>query len=160
MEDRPQRSIAQMRASLRSWKRRGEVRLVIVDYLQLMAPADRSEQRERQVSRMSEDLKAMAKDFGVAVVALAQVNRGAALGDSKRPTMAHLRESGGIEANADQVLLLHRDENAPHKIEIVVAKNRHGSVGLVDLVWSPAVSSAYEEAPHSASYPFGRGLGY
>lgn len=160
MEDRPQRSISQIRASLRSWKRKGEVRLVIVDYLQLMAPADRTEQRERQVSRISEDLKAMAKDFGVAVVALAQVNRGAALSDNKRPTMAHLRESGGIEANADQVLLLHRDENAPHVIEVIVAKNRHGSVGTVQLVWSPAVSSAYEERPHSASYPFGRGLGY
>lgn len=158
IEDRPQRSIAQMRASLRTWRRKHDIKVVIVDYLQLMAPADRNEMRERQVSRMAEDLKAMAKDFNVAVLALAQVNRGSTMSENKRPTMSHLRESGSLEANADQVLLLHRDDDKPHALEIIVAKNRHGSTGTVELIWSGAVSSAYEEERGHASYPFGTGI--
>lgn len=164
IEDKPRRSIAQMRATVKAWKREHDVKLVIVDYLQLMAPADQNESRERQVSRISEDLKAMAKDLHVAVVALAQVNRGSTQRDDKRPTMSDLRESGGIEANADSIILLHRDAQSTDpdemsKIEFIVAKNRHGQTGIIELVWRPEYSSVNSAGLSDTSYRFGLGKG-
>jgi replicative DNA helicase len=111
--------------------------LVIVDYLQLIAPADRRAPREQQVASISRGLKLMAKDLQVPVVALSQVNRGPSGRENKRPTMSDLRESGAIEADADEILLLHRDDEKTNELEMHVAKNRHGTTGLVELGWHP-----------------------
>lgn len=158
LEDRPRRSIAQIRATLRTWSRSGHIPLVVIDYLQLVAPADKNETRERAVSRIAEDCKAIAKDFGCHVLVLAQVNRASTQREGARPTMADLRESGGIEANADNIILLHRDPETPDQIEFNVEKNRHGRTGRVELAWRPDYSSANTMGGDGRfSYPFGLG---
>lgn len=141
IEAKPRRSAAQIKATIRSWQRRAPVPLVIVDYLQLMSPADTREQRERQVSRLAEDCKVIAKELGVHMLVLAQVNRGSTAREDKRPTMSDLRESGGIEANADNIILLHRPEEDETTMEFIVAKNRHGATGTIELIWRPTVAS-------------------
>lgn len=156
VESTPRRSAAQVKATVRSWQRRGPVPLVVVDYLQLMTPADTRDQRERQVARLAEDLKIMAKELNVHVVALAQVNRGSTQREDKRPAMSDLRESGGIEAHADNVILLHRPEDGDGAtLEFGVAKNRHGATATLELAWRPNVASVNSYSPTPAAYPFG-----
>lgn len=138
IDDRAGVGIAAIRGRARDLTRRPHgLGLVIVDYLQLVSPADRRAPREQQVASISRGLKLMAKDLQVPVVALSQVNRGPSGRENKRPTMSDLRESGSIEADADEIWLLHRDENRPDELEVNVAKNRHGSTGLVELGWHP-----------------------
>ena len=142
IEEASRISMAQVRAIVRSWKRRGPLPLVILDYLQLVTPADRKENRERQVSRIAEDCKHLAKEFDTHVLALAQVNRGSTQRQDPRPTMADLRESGGIEAHADNIILLHRDEEEMEgQIELIIEKNRHGETGKIRLAWRPQFGS-------------------
>jgi replicative DNA helicase len=142
IEERSRITMAQVRAIVRSWKRRGPVPLVILDYLQLIQPADYRETRERQVSRIAEDCKHLAKEFDTHVLALAQVNRQSTQRADARPTMADLRESGGIEAHADNIILLHRDdEEMEGQIEFIIEKNRHGETGKIRLAWRPQVGS-------------------
>jgi replicative DNA helicase len=130
--------VAAIRGRARDLTRRPRgLGLVIVDYLQLVTPTDRRAPREQQVASISRGLKLMAKDLQVPVVALSQVNRGPTGRDNKRPTMSDLRESGAIEADADEIWLLHRDEDRPGELEVNVAKNRHGTTGLVELGWHP-----------------------
>lgn len=126
------------------------LRVIVVDYLQLMRPADGRAPREQQVSAMSRGLKLLAKELLVPVVALCQVKR--PQGGPRRPVLEDLRESGAIEQDADSVLLLHTEED-PYEIEVIVGKNRHGSKGLVKLGWAPYQaratslhSSGWEEA--------------
>lgn len=162
LQAKPRRTVAQIRKSLADLNQ--HVPLVIIDYLQLIAPADPKESRERQVSRIAEDLKALAKDFDCHVLALAQVNRAGGENSGNPPNMGHLRESGGIEANADNIILLHRDAqtsdpNEASKIDFIFAKNRHGQTGVVDLVWRPEYSAANTGAPSDVSYPFGLARG-
>ena len=134
VDDQGGQSLAQIRARARSTSRKFPLGLVIVDYLQLMAPRDRRVPREQQVGENSEGLKALAKELNAPVLALAQVNRESARSHDKRPQMADLRESGRIEADADHVWLLHRedlvDRNATSgALEVHVAKNRNGQSG-------------------------------
>lgn len=141
IDDRAGVGVAAIRGRARDLTRRPRgLGLVIVDYLQLVAPADRRAPREQQVASISRGLKLMAKDLQVPVVALSQVNRGPAGRENKRPTMSDLRESGSIEADADEIWLLHRDEDKPAELEVNVAKNRHGSTGLVELGWRPYIA--------------------
>lgn len=141
-------SMAQIRATVRTWQRKSRVPLIIIDYAQLVAPADRSESRERQVSRVLEDCKHLAKEFNTHVLALAQVNRGSTHRADARPTMADLRESGGIEAHADNIILLHRDdEEMEGEIEFIIEKNRHGETGKINLAWRPHFASVNSMAP-------------
>lgn len=156
IEDKSRITMAQIRATVRTWTRRGPLPLVIIDYSQLVTPADRGEGRERQVSRILEDCKHLAKEFNTHVVALAQVNRGSTHRDDKRPTMADLRESGGIEAHADNIILLHRDDKEMEsEIELIIAKNRHGQTGTFKLAWRPAYASANGMAQEPTDYRYG-----
>jgi replicative DNA helicase len=142
IEEKSRITMAQVRAIVRSWKRKGPVPLVILDYLQLVTPADYRENRERQVSRIAEDCKHLAKEFDTHVLALAQVNRQSTHRQDARPTMADLRESGGIEAHADNIILLHRDEEEMEgQIELIIEKNRHGETGRIRLAWRPQIGS-------------------
>lgn len=134
IDDQPSQSLLQLRARARSTARRLPLGLIVVDYLQLMAPRDRRVPREQQVGELSEGLKGLAKELGVPVLALAQVNRGSADRTDKRPVMSDLRESGRIEADADHVWLLHRQDlvdpnSTTGEIEVHVAKNRNGTSG-------------------------------
>lgn len=114
------------------------LRMILVDYLQLMTPPDARAPRHEQVAALSRGLKILAREFNVPVVALAQVNRGSTMRADKRPTMSDLRESGQIEADADEIVLLHRDDKErPGEIDFIVEKNRHGRTGTVPLAWAP-----------------------
>lgn len=105
--------------------RHGRVALVVVDYLQLLAPETARETREREVAEASRALQALAGEIGAPVVALSQLNRKAA-DDKRRPTMADLRESGAIEQDADVILLLHREEGDRQRPVVLVEKQRNG----------------------------------
>jgi replicative DNA helicase len=137
IDDRSNITLAGISGRARDMARRGRLSLVVVDYLQLITPADRRVNREQQVAALSRGLKLLAKELDVPVVALAQLNRGA---KDERPTMAHLRESGSIEADADEILLLHRSEEdrASGLLEVIIYKNRHGSVGATSMAFFPA----------------------
>ena len=156
IEELSRTSMAQIRAQVRTWKRRGPVPLIIIDYLQLVAPADTREQRERQVARIAEDMKHLAKEFDTHVLALAQVNRGSTQRADTRPTMADLRESGGIEAHADNIILLHRDdEEMEGEIEFIIEKNRHGETGKIRLAWRPHFGSVNSMAFEPGDFRYG-----
>jgi replicative DNA helicase len=156
IEEASRITMAQVRATVRTWKRRGPVPLVIIDYLQLVAPADTREQRERQVARIAEDCKHLAKEFDTHVLALAQVNRGSTQRADPRPTMADLRESGGIEAHADNIILLHRDdEEMEGEIEFIIEKNRHGETGKIRLAWRPHFASVNSMASEAGDFRYG-----
>lgn len=114
--------------------------LVVIDYLQLIRPADPRANREQQVAAISRGLKLLAKELGVPVVALAQVNRGSEARADKRPALADLRESGAIEADADAVILLHHDIDREGKLELHLPKNRSGRQGVAHIDWAPHYS--------------------
>jgi len=138
VDNRSRLSMAQVRSTVRSWSRKFHPRLVIIDYLQILRPADeRNDTRERQVNRLAEDCKLLAREFDVHVLALAQVGRGSTMRTDKRPTMSDLRESGGIEAHADNIILLHRADDRPGEIEFNIEKNRHGKTAILPMAWAP-----------------------
>jgi len=155
VDDRGAIKVAQIRSKVRTMQRRGEVGLVIVDYLQLMTGSGkRTENRQQEVSDMSRAMKLLAKEMAVPVVALSQLKRTAAAGPDRRPQMDDLRESGSLEQDADVVLLLHRDaERAPDVLEMLVAKNRHGPADRVlRLSWE----GHYSRATDYLTTPFER----
>ena len=138
-------TVPEMKAKLRRMRK---VDLVIIDYLGLMKSARSTENRVQEVSEITRNLKTMAKDLKVPVIACAQLSRATeAKGKSHRPALADLRESGSIEQDADIVLFLYRekyydaeksedqDMSDPNKAECIVAKNRHGEIGTVDMHW-------------------------
>lgn len=144
IDDRPAITVAYLRSVIRRRSMVRPVDLVIVDYLQLMRGdrEDRKQGRQVEVSGISGALKATAKEFGVPVLALAQLNRKCEERTDKRPLMSDLRESGAIEQDADSVSFLYRGEvYEPENqelrglAELIVRKNRHGSVGTVNLAW-------------------------
>ncbi len=144
IDDNPSITVAEMNAKCR---RLDNLALVVVDYLQLMQGSgygrNSGDSRVNVVSDISRSLKIMAKELNVPVVCLSQLSRGPESRTDKRPMLSDLRESGAIEQDADEVLLLYRDdyynENSEKKgiIECHVAKNRHGEVGTVELQWVP-----------------------
>lgn len=137
VDDRARLSVAQIRSRVRNLTRRGEVGVVVVDYVGMVRVGKDSHRapRYQQIDLICDELKAMAKDFKVPVVLLAQLNRGIEGRGDKAPTLADLRESGGLEQYADVALLLHRDVlgDDPSELTCVIAKNRHGSPGVLKL---------------------------
>jgi replicative DNA helicase len=145
IDDRPNPSVAELRTGARRLHHDQPLRLVVVDYLQRLRPSDPRRQRHEQVGELAADLKTLARELSVPVLVLAQLNR-AATSDG-RPTLANLRESGTIEAEADQVWLLHRPELAKPKdpdlqgkAELIAAKNRNGETGSFPLVWQSGLT--------------------
>ncbi len=136
-------TVLEVRAKARRLKmEHGALSLVVVDYLQLMRSRGNFERREQEISEISRSLKALAKELKVPVVALSQLNRGVESRGDRRPTLADLRESGAIEQDADVIIFLYRDEiynkNNPSnkgKAEIIVAKQRNGPTGVVNLTY-------------------------
>ena len=144
IDDNPMLSVADMNAKCR---RLDDLGLVVIDYLQLMTSAGgkgyAGENRQQVVSDISRMLKIMAKELNVPVICLSQLSRASEKRDDKRPMLSDLRESGAIEQDADIVLFLYRDDyynedSEKHNIaECIVAKNRHGETGKVELRWMP-----------------------
>ena len=143
IDDNPMLSVADMNAKCR---RIDSLGLVVIDYLQLMTSAGSKgggESRQQVVSDMSRMLKIMAKELNVPVICLSQLSRANEKRDDKRPMLSDLRESGAIEQDADIVLFLYRDDyynedsEKRNIAECIVAKNRHGETGKVELRWMP-----------------------
>lgn len=138
IDDTASMTVQQMKAKLRRTKNLG---LVIIDYLQLMESTTRSDNRVVVISEITRQLKVMAKELNVPIILLSQLSRGVESRTDKRPMLSDLRESGSIEQDADIVLFLYRDayynkESQRQNIsECIVAKNRHGETGTVELIW-------------------------
>ncbi|MCR5736295.1 MAG: replicative DNA helicase [Eubacterium sp.] len=143
IDDTPGISIGEMRSKCRKFKLEKDIKLVIVDYLQLMTTNGRSSSREQEIAEISRTLKGIARELNVPVIALSQLNRASETREDKKPIMADLRESGSIEQDADVVMLLSRYYDKETKTEdrnriiVNVAKQRNGPVGEVELVWLP-----------------------
>ena len=138
IDDTASMTVQQMKAKLRRTKNLG---LVIIDYLQLMESTSRSDNRVVVISEITRQLKVMAKELNVPVILLSQLSRAVESRTDKRPMLSDLRESGSIEQDADIVLFLYREayynkESQRQNIsECIVAKNRHGETGTVELIW-------------------------
>lgn len=144
IDDRSGVSAGDVRTFARSVSRHGELAGVVVDYMQLMVSKQRMD-RHLQVAEFSRQLKIMAKEMRVPVIALSQLNRNSESSLLAVPKLSDLRESGAIEQDADVVMLLRREGEAPNEHLIVdVAKNRHGETGEIDLAWDGYYSRAVE----------------
>jgi replicative DNA helicase len=150
VDDKPGVSVAYIRRVARRFKRKRGLSLVVVDYLQLMRPVKVSDSREQDVAEISRSLKELAKELAVPVIALSQLNRKCADRVDKRPQMSDLRESGAIEQDADVIVFVYRDEvyneqtKAPGIAELIVAKQRGGSVGMVPTSFRKEVTAFYD----------------
>jgi replicative DNA helicase len=153
IDDSPNMSMMEIRAKCRRLKQQHDLKLVIVDYLQLMSSPGRVESRQQEVSEMSRSLKLLAKELEVPVVALSQLNRGPEQRTDKRPQVSDLRESGSIEQDADMVILLYRedvhDKESPRagEADIIVAKHRNGPTADVTVAFQGHYSRFVDMAP-------------
>ncbi len=141
IDDTPAITVTEMRAKCRRLKIEHGLGLVLVDYLQLMQGSGRYDNRQQEISDISRSLKALAKELEVPVVALSQLSRAPEMRADHRPILSDLRESGAIEQDADVVMFLYRDEyyhpdTEKRNIgEVIIAKQRNGPTGIVELVW-------------------------
>jgi replicative DNA helicase len=141
IDDSPNMSMMEIRAKCRRLKQQHDLRLVIIDYLQLMSSPKRVENRQQEVSELSRSLKLLAKELNVPVIAVAQLNRGPEQRTDKRPMLSDLRESGSIEQDADVVILLHREDayerESPRagEADFIVAKHRNGPTTTVTVAF-------------------------
>ena len=147
IDDTPAISVPQMRSKCRRYKMEFGMEMVIVDYLQLMSGSGRSgESRQQEISDISRSLKALARELNVPVVALSQLSRAVESRPNHRPMLSDLRESGAIEQDADVVMFIYRDDyynpDSEKKgvAEIIIAKQRNGPIGTVELSWQPALT--------------------
>ncbi len=141
IDDSPNMSMMEIRAKCRRLKQQHDLRLVIIDYLQLMSSPKRVENRQQEVSELSRSLKLLAKELNVPVIAVAQLNRGPEQRTDKRPMLSDLRESGSIEQDSDVVILLHREDayerESPRagEADFIVAKHRNGPTTTVTVAF-------------------------
>ena len=144
IDDTPGISISELRSKCRKYKLEHDLKLVIIDYLQLMSGSGRStDSRQQEISDISRSLKALARELNVPVIALSQLSRAVEQRPDHRPMLSDLRESGAIEQDADVVMFIYRDDyynkDSENKniAEIILAKQRNGPIGTVNLVWLP-----------------------
>lgn len=166
IDDTPGLTLMAMRARARRMVAQHKVRVIMIDYLQLLSsPAQARESRQVEVSAISRGIKALARELQVPIIALSQLNRGPEGRDGNRPRLSDLRESGSLEQDADVVLLLHREEyyhiqdpewqsSNPDKIglaELIIAKQRNGPTGVVKLTWD---STTTRFKNHAEAVPY------
>ena len=144
IDDTPGISISELRSKCRKYKLDHELKMIIIDYLQLMSGSGRgSDSRQQEISDISRSLKALARELNVPVIALSQLSRAVEQRPDHRPMLSDLRESGAIEQDADVVMFIYRDDyynkDTDRKgiAEIIIAKQRNGPIGTVELVWLP-----------------------
>ena len=141
IDDSPNMSLMEIRAKCRRLKQRENLKLVVIDYLQLMSSGKRVESRQQEVSEFSRALKLLAKELQVPVIALSQLNRGPEQRADKKPALSDLRESGSIEQDADMVVLLHREsayeKDSPRagEADLIVAKHRNGPTDTITVAF-------------------------
>ena len=136
-DNSPSLTPSQMRSKCRKLRLQNHLDLVVVDYLQLMASDNSFENRVKEVGYISRQLKVLARELGVPILAAAQLSRAVEMRADKRPILSDLRKSGNLEMDADIVLFLHRLEDPPEKglTEVIVAKHRQGPTGVVRLIY-------------------------
>lgn len=143
IDDTPGISIAELRSKCRKYKLEHDLSMIIIDYLQLMSGSGRTDSRQQEISDISRSLKAIARELSVPVLALSQLSRAVEQRPDHRPMLSDLRESGAIEQDADVVMFIYRDEYYNHDTErpgiaeIIIAKQRNGPIGTVELAWLP-----------------------
>ncbi len=133
IDDSPNMTMMEIRAKARRLKQRHDLKLIVIDYMQLMTSGRKVESRQLEVSEFSRQIKLLAKELQLPIIALSQLNRGPEQRSDKRPMMSDLRESGSLEQDADMVILLHRDDayekesTRPGEADLIVAKHRNGA---------------------------------
>lgn len=141
IDDNAAVNMTDIRAKARAFQRAHGLDMIAIDYLQLMNSDKRTDSRQQEVSEISRGVKLLAKEFGIPVLALSQLNRGSEQRSDKKPAISDLRESGSLEQDADVVLLLHREEmyekESPRagEADVIIAKQRSGPTGTVILSW-------------------------
>lgn len=172
IDDSPNRTVTEVAAAARRIKRRQEgLGLIVIDYLQLLQPDDPRDPRQEQVAKMARRLKGLARELEVPLLCLAQLNRQAEVAKENKPRLSHLRESGAIEQDADVVMFVHREEyyltgeerdQATGDAEIIIAKQRNGPIGDIELTWrkeftrfgNRAIAEHYSEFEHLGTQDF------
>jgi replicative DNA helicase len=155
IDDSPNLTMMEIRAKARRLKQRHNLRLLIVDYLQLMTSGKRVESRQQEVSEFSRSLKLLAKELDIPVIAISQLNRGPEQRVDKRPLLSDLRESGSLEQDADMVMLIHREDiydKSPTKqgtADLIVAKHRNGPTANIQAVFQGHYSRFADMAKES-----------
>ncbi len=144
IDDTPGISISELRSKCRKYKLEHNLEMIIIDYLQLMTGSGRStDSRQQEISDISRSLKALARELNIPVVALSQLSRAVEQRPDHRPMLSDLRESGAIEQDADVVMFLYRDDyynkdtEKKNIAEVIIAKQRNGPIGTIELVWLP-----------------------
>jgi len=141
IDDSPNLTMMEIRAKARRLRQRNDLKLIVIDYLQLMTGNKKSESRQQEVSELSRSLKLLAKELEIPVIAMSQLNRGAEQRTDKKPQIADLRESGSIEQDADIVILLHREDayekESPRagEADFIVAKHRNGPTATITVAF-------------------------
>ena len=143
IDDTPGISVSELRSKCRKYKLEHNLGIIMIDYLQLMQGSRKSESRQQEISDISRSLKEIARELQVPVVALSQLSRAVEQRPDHRPMLSDLRESGAIEQDADVVMFLYRDDYYNHDTEkkdvaeVIIAKQRNGPIGTVELAWLP-----------------------
>jgi len=146
IDDTPSRTITEIAATARRLKRKSNLGLIVIDYLQLIEPDNPRDPRQEQVAKIARRLKGLARELGLPILCLAQLNRQAEATKDNRPRLSHLRESGAIEQDADVVMFIHREEyyhtkeeaqerGYSGKADLIISKQRNGPTGDVKLAW-------------------------
>ena len=137
IDDSPNMTLVEIRAKCRRLAKRVGLEMIVIDYIQLMTSGKKVESRQQEVSEFSRALKLLAKELGVPVIAISQLNRNSEKSENKKPELSHLRESGSLEQDADVVVLLHREDigNKEHaragEADLIIAKQRNGPTGTI-----------------------------
>lgn len=143
IDDTPGISISELRSKCRKYKLENKLGIVMIDYLQLMTGSKKTDSRQQEISDISRSLKELARELNVPVIALSQLSRAVEQRPEHRPMLSDLRESGAIEQDADVVMFLYRDDyynkdsDKKGVAEVIIAKQRNGPIGTVELVWLP-----------------------
>src|SRR6185295_1545173 len=145
VDDTPSRTMTEIAAGARRLKRKSNLGLVIIDYLQLVEPDNMKDPRQEQVARIARRLKGLARELSIPVLCLAQLNRQVEATRDNKPQLSHLRESGAIEQDADVVMFVHREEfyrnsdedrdRVKGQAELLIRKQRNGPTGDIKLTW-------------------------
>ncbi len=143
IDDTPGISIAELHSKCKKYKLENNLSIIVIDYMQLLSGSGRTDSRQQEISDISRSLKAIARELSVPVLALSQLSRAVEQRPDHRPMLSDLRESGAIEQDADVVMFIYRDEYYNHDTErpgiaeIIIAKQRNGPIGTVELAWLP-----------------------
>lgn len=134
--------MSKLRTKARKLKREKDIKLLVIDYLQLMQGSSRKIDRQQEISEISRSLKLLARELDITIIALSQLSRAVESRQDKRPMLSDIRESGAIEQDADIVMFLYRDEyynantNDKGLTELIIAKHRNGAIGTINLKFS------------------------